>query len=196
MKATEILSSEHRIIEQFLDTLDLAAGKLQKDEPLRAGFFLDAADFIKEFADGCHHHKEEGVLFVALIKNGMPADSGPIGVMFHEHDQGRMFTRKMVEATQRFATGDQSARKEIIQNALGYTALLRQHIAKEDSILFPAAGGVIPPSQQDQVWQDFQRIEIEETGVGVHEKYHALAEALEEEIRGEPVHANPGHHQR
>jgi hemerythrin-like domain-containing protein len=183
MKATELLSSEHRIIEQFLDSLELAAIRLQDDKPVRAGFFLDAADFIKGFADGCHHHKEEGVLFVAMIQNGMSSNNGPIGVMFSEHDQGRAFTRGMREAAQRLQSGDQSARREVIQNALGYTALLRQHIAKEDNILFPAAESVIPLSQQDQVWEDFERVEHEETGEGVHEKYLALVETLEMEIR-------------
>src|SRR4030042_3107637 len=101
MKATELLSSEHRIIEQFLDSLELAAIRLQDDKPVRVGFFLDAADFIKGFADGCHHHKEEGVLFVAMIQNGMSSNNGPIGVMFSEHDQGRAFTRGMREAAQR-----------------------------------------------------------------------------------------------
>ncbi len=69
MKATEILSSEHRIIESVLDTLDIGAGKLQRNEPIQLEFFLDTADFIKGFADGCHHRKEEGVLFKAMVQN-------------------------------------------------------------------------------------------------------------------------------
>jgi len=166
-----------------LDSLDIGASKLQRNEPVRPGFFLDAADFIKGFADGCHHHKEEGVLFKVMVQNGMPQDSGPIGVMLYEHEQGRAYTRKMREAAQRFQAGDISARQAIVENALGYTALLRQHINKEDNILFPTADGVIPSSQQDQVLEDFEHIEQEDTGAGVHEKYLALAKTLEKEIR-------------
>ena len=183
MKATEILISEHRIIESVLDSLDIGARKLQRNELVRPGFFLDTADFIKGFADGCHHKKEEGVLFKAMVQNGMPQDSGPIGVMLYEHEQGRAYTRKMREAAELLQSGDQSARQGVVQNALGYTELLRQHINKEDNILFPAADGVIPTAQQDQVWIDFEHIEHEETGAGVHEKYLALAEALNKEIR-------------
>jgi hemerythrin-like domain-containing protein len=42
---------------------------------------------------------------------------------------------------------------------------------------------VIPVTQQAQVADDFERVEHEETGEGVHEKYLALAEALEREAR-------------
>ena len=66
MHATEILMEEHEAILRFIDALELAAEHLAAGQPVRAGFFLDAADFIKGFADGCHHHKEEGLLFPAL----------------------------------------------------------------------------------------------------------------------------------
>ena len=67
----------------------------------------------------------------------------------------------------------------MVNNARGYAALLRQHIQKENGILFPLADQVIPVAQQAQVAEDFERVEHEETGEGVHEKYLALAEALE-----------------
>jgi hemerythrin-like domain-containing protein len=62
-------------------------------------------------------------------------------------------------------------------------ALLRQHIYKEDNILFPMADRVIPLEKQEKVAEDFERIEHEETGEGVHEKYLALAEVLEKESK-------------
>ena len=99
-----------------------------------------------------------------------------------EHEQGREYTRRMLEATQRLENGDDSARFDIIRNARHYATLLRQHIAKEDNILFPMADQVIPPEQQSTVAKDFELIELEEIGEGVNEKYLALADALEKEI--------------
>lgn len=181
MKATDILMSEHRVIERVIASLEKAAHKLESGQRVRPGFFIDAASFIKGFADGCHHAKEEGVLFKVMQANGMPVDGGPIAVMLFEHEQGRIFTRAMRAAAEKLAAGDKAARAEVIQNALGYAALLRQHILKEDSVLFPMAGKVIPAGQQDAVMEGFERVEHEETGAGVHEKYLALAEALEKE---------------
>ena len=50
---------------------------------------------------------------------------------------------------------------------------------KEDNILFPTAERVLPPDRQGKVNADFKRIEHEEAGEGMHEKYLALAEVLE-----------------
>ena len=181
MKATEILMEEHQVILRVIAALEKASQKLENG-PMRAGFFLDAADFIQGFADGCHHKKEEGVLFVAMIAHGVPDRGGPIGVMMSEHEQGRAFTRGMREAAQKLEAGDGSARGAVLVDARGYDTLLRQHIYKEDSFLFPMAERVFPPETQAEVAADFERIENEETGAGIHEKYLALAERLEKEV--------------
>lgn len=181
MQATDILMSEHRVIERVIASLETATDKLATGQTVRPGFFLDAADFIKGFADGCHHRKEEGVLFEAMIAAGLPRQAGPVGVMLAEHEQGRVFTRGMRAAAERLATGDAPAAGDVVANARGYAALLSQHIQKEDGILFPMADQVIPAEQHERVVEGFERVEHEETGEGTHEKYLALAEALERE---------------
>jgi len=182
MKATEILMSEHRVIERFVQTLEGAALRLDQGLEVRPGFFLEAADFIQGFADGCHHRKEEGVLFKAMEASGVPAGNGPIGVMLYEHEQGRSFTRAMRAAAQKLESGESEAKQVIVENAFGYAALLRQHIMKEDNVLFPMADRSIPLDRQAQVAEDFETVEHEETGEGVHEKYLALAGKLEQEV--------------
>jgi hemerythrin-like domain-containing protein len=184
MQATDILMAEHEVIEGVLTTLETAAQRLEQGQALRPGFFIDAADFIKGFADGCHHRKEEGVLFKAMEAAGMPAHGGPLAVMLMEHEAGRAYTRGMRAAAERLAAGDGAARGEVVANAQGYVALLRQHIAKENNILFPMAGQVIPKGDQARVVEDFEKVEHEETGPGVHEKYLALAEKLGKEMAG------------
>ena len=181
MKATEILMAEHEVILRVIAALECGTNRLEQGEAVRPGFFADAAGFIKGFADGCHHRKEEGVLFSAMQSHGMPGQAGPIGVMLAEHDQGRLYTRAMAEAAARLEDGDQSARADIVRNARGYAELLRQHIAKENGILFPMADQVIPAAEHAAVLDGFEHVEHEDTGPGVHEKYLALAEALERE---------------
>jgi len=179
MKATEILKSEHRVIERVIGAMEAEVARLEAGQEIDPAFFIQAADFIKGFADGCHHRKEEGVLFKAMAARGLSEEAGPIAVMLAEHEMGRKYTRGMREAAQRYQDGDLSARDQIIQNALGYASLLRQHIQKEDLILFPMADRVIPMGEQERVADDFEQVEHDETGEGVHEKYLALAERLE-----------------
>jgi hemerythrin-like domain-containing protein len=182
MKATEVLSEEHRVIERVLNTLEAGANQLESGIPVRPEFFLSATDFIRGFADGCHHRKEEGVLFQRMAEQGVPVQGGPIGVMLNEHELGRQYTRNLHSAAQDMQSGDSSADRRAIEASRGYVALLRQHIYKEDNILFPMADRVIPAERHASVWDDFEHVEHEETGEGVHEKYLALADALEAEI--------------
>jgi hemerythrin-like domain-containing protein len=187
MKATEILMQEHRVIESVLDTLQTAAMSAGDGNPVRPAFFIGAADFIKGFADGCHHHKEEGVLFKMMVENGFPIQGGPVAMMLNEHEMGRQYTRAMRAAAEKWAQGDESARQVAVENALGYVALLRQHILKEDNILFPMADRAIPTAQHADVVSGFEQVEHEETGEGIHEKYLALAERLRSEALGLPA---------
>ena len=128
----EQLMDEHRVIERVLDTLTSAG---QHDVP--TGFYEKAIDFIVRFTDECHHGKEEDRLFPLLAKKGIPHEGGPIGCMLHEHDIGRTHVRNM---KQYLAVGDiPSLRNESLQ----YVDLLRQHILKEDSVLFPMGLGTL-----------------------------------------------------
>jgi hemerythrin-like domain-containing protein len=86
-------------------------------------------------------------------------------------------------AAESLATGEPGAKAAVVQNALAYVALLKQHIDKEETVLFPMAGRVIELRRQSELAEAFERIEHEETGEGVHEKYLAMAERLEREAR-------------
>jgi hemerythrin-like domain-containing protein len=185
MKATEILMDEHRVIERVISALERACARIERGEAMRPGFFLEASDFVAGFADGCHHAKEEGVLFEAMAAEGMPRDGGPIAVMLMEHDDGRGYNRRMREAAQRLAAGDQAALAELVSNARGYGALLRQHIMKEDQVLFPMADEIIPPEKHGLLHERFRDVERHQAGEGVHEKYLALAGRLAAEAGGE-----------
>lgn len=183
MKATDVLMEEHRVIERVIAALEAGSDRLEMGETMRPEFFMDAVDFIKGFADGCHHRKEEGVLFQTMLAYGAPPQGGPINVMLAEHEMARTYTRGLRAAAESLAQGDQNARRQVVHFARSYAALLRQHILKEDRILFPMANQIIPTAHQDQVYAGFEKVEHEETGEGVHEKYLMLAKSLENEIR-------------
>ena len=96
-------------------------------------------EFIKTFADTCHHGKEEDILFVAMENAGIPRDTGPIGVMLREHEMGRSYVRDMSEAVEKYKTSEPMYSSQFAENAEKYIELLTQHIDKEDNILYPMA---------------------------------------------------------
>ena len=186
MQATEILSSEHRVIESVIAALDAAANRLDAGEAVRPGFFLDATRFIRNFADGYHHGKEESVLFAALARNGMSIDDGPVGMMLEEHDRARELTAGLGKAADRWAGGERAVADTLADYARAYGELLTQHIYKEDNILFPMAAQAILPQEQDEMLQHFGRIEREQEQKGSKASYLDLAKALCAEMGLDP----------
>jgi hemerythrin-like domain-containing protein len=180
--ATENLKEEHRVIERMLRILTVACDKLDKGEEVSPKVFMSAVDFIRTFADSCHHGKEEDVLFPMMEKRGFSRQAGPVGVMLMEHDQGRRFVRVLAEAVEKYERGDKTAKQAIILNVRGYAQLLAQHIPKEDGILYPLADKVLGASDQKELLERFEKIEKEKIGERRHREYLNLVARLEKEL--------------
>jgi hemerythrin-like domain-containing protein len=183
MMPTEVLSNEHRLILTVLDRIEEAAERLDDGKAISPEFFLDAAEFIAGFADKCHHGKEEDILFVALTTKHMPRDSGPVAVMLQEHDEGRRYTAGIRSAAEQTKAGDASAADEIVHNALNYVQLLRQHIFKEDNVLFPMAEQLIMGDELQDVSRKFEQAIAADEASGTTTYYQELAEKLSEYLR-------------
>ncbi len=174
MKATQVLRDEHEGILAMLAVVEAAAYRLRDGKSVPPDLMTNAVGFFQNFADKCHHHKEEGELFPSLLEHGMPKEGGPVGVMLEEHEQGRALVRGMKDAADKFAAGDMTAKPALISNTLAYVKLLREHIDKENGVLFPMADNILSDNEQGELYQAFERIETEEMGAGVHERYHAM----------------------
>ena len=178
-RITRVLMDEHRVIERMLDVVAEAATRLERGEAVAPNLFAEAGAFFAEFADRCHHHKEEGELFPAMERRGVPGEGGPIGVMLHEHDQGRGYVRIIRAEGQKYAEGTLADPQLLVDAVHDYVDLLRQHILKEDRILYPMADQVLTGEDQKALWEAAERIEREEMGAGEHERWHAVVEELE-----------------
>lgn len=177
-KPTQVLSDEHRVIERVLGAVEkLAKGPLGDLEPWKK-----ALDFFRHFADQCHHFKEEKVLFPALEEHGIPRDGGPVGMMLIEHEEGRSHVRSMATALSLLEAQDKGAEDALLSSARAYCRLLREHIQKEDDILFRMADEVIGETEQKEILKRFEAHEAQEMGAGAHEKYLKIAAELEKAV--------------
>ncbi len=176
MDAVETLMTEHRTIEGVLDALvgfaedAVRRGATEKEE---LGRFVT---FAREFADACHHGKEEDILFAAMVEAGFPKNGGPIAVMLYEHDQGRALVGVLKARAEQAGPWSDADRQEIAEVARGYSAMLHAHIHKEDAVLYPMAEQHLSPEAIERISADCERYEAER--LGSHERLHALAEAL------------------
>ncbi|MGN6731071.1 MAG: hemerythrin domain-containing protein [Candidatus Binatia bacterium] len=175
-KFTEILSDEHRVIERVLNALYRLTAV-----PVNPSLeqWRKALEFLRNFADQCHHFKEEKILFPALEEHGIPREGGPIGMMLAEHEEGRGHVRSMIDAVEQVAKGNGAASTKLLDHARAYVTLLREHIQKEDDILFRMADEVIPEQEQRRILTEFEAHEAGEMGAGAHEKYLGIARELE-----------------
>ncbi|MDW7712385.1 MAG: hemerythrin domain-containing protein [Deferrisomatales bacterium] len=176
---TSVLTEEHRLILRMIDLVEHNTRLVEEGGFSDWDFYLDAVDFIRHYADRFHHAKEEDVLFRELVRNGMPEQNSPVAAMLMAHDQGRAFVRGMEEAARRAKGGDASAPAAVAENARGYAALLRDHIDKEDNILYPLAERVLPAGWRDAMAAEYEGAERP----GIQERYQELVERHEERAR-------------
>jgi len=178
MNPTDILKSEHRVIEQMLTCLERLVDQSRRQGRLEAEPARDLLEFFRAFADGCHHGKEESHLFPAMEAKGFPRDGGPPGIMLYEHDQGRLHVRSMGAALAKAASDSPQALDEFAHHAQAYVALLREHIHKEDHCLFGMADRAFSEEEQRALLAKFQKVEATDIGEGVHERFLELADSL------------------
>jgi hemerythrin-like domain-containing protein len=183
MKAniTQVMVDEHKLILRMIalvehNTTLLEAGKFRNWQ-----FYLDAVDFIRNYADRFHHAKEEDVLFTELVKNGMPEKQSPIEAMHMEHDQGRAHVQAMEEAARKALDGEPGQAATIAEHAKGYAALLRGHIEKENDILYPLAERILPEDVRGRMLAAYEASGAK--APGLEKRYLQMVEAYEQQIQ-------------
>ncbi len=178
VKPTDVLKEEHREIKLMLEILEKICQKLEEGEEVDAKHLESVLEFIRTFADKCHHGKEEDLLFPEFEKVGIPKEQGPIGVMLMEHDFGREFVKGFAEGIEEYKKGSEKAKEKIIENARKYIELLREHIDKEDNILYPMGEEHLTEEKRKELLENFEKVEREVVGEGVHEKMHEVLHIL------------------
>ena len=150
------LMAEHRVIESVLDAIEceLSSGD---SSAFRADFWQQVAEFAANYADRRHHGKEEEVLFPMLREAGLP-----------EHVQGRELVGQLRQAAQ------DGRAEPTYAAARGYVHLLRDHIAKEDQVLFEMARQMLSAEQVERLREGFDTVNAECSGVDAAD-YMAVA---------------------
>jgi hemerythrin-like domain-containing protein len=178
MTPTEVLIHEHKIILLVLDAAEREAASIRTTGNIHTDTIRKMIDFFRTFADRCHHAKEENHLFRMMHERGFPMESGPLAVMLHEHDEGRIRVKEIDRLIPSAEQGDTGAVSSIARLLSEYAELLRSHIGKEDNVLYPMAENILSQEDMDALAGIFEKVEAEEIGTGVHETYHALAHEI------------------
>jgi hemerythrin-like domain-containing protein len=170
------LMREHRVIERMIAVLARQLDSIDTDGSVDPDTIDTVTDFIRWYADRCHHGKEEDILFQRLASKELDsALAGAMADLIEDHARGRALTRRLSEGNKRFAVGDTSALSEIGLAVQELVAFYPAHIEKEDHHFFKPCLEYFTDAEKTQMLKDFDDFDR----ALIHAKYLATVEVLE-----------------
>lgn len=175
------LMIEHRLIERMITLLAKEAARIRVSSKVDTDFVVTAVDFIRTYADQCHHGKEEDILFRDLKKKPLSQEHARIlKELEAEHVRGREVVKKLGAARERYLNGDLKAVVEIGQLMQTLVEFYPKHIEKEDRQFFIPCMAYFSAEEQAAMLLECQNFDRRL----IHEKYERSVELLEERGQG------------
>ncbi|MHC1773982.1 MAG: hemerythrin domain-containing protein [Lentimicrobium sp.] len=172
--ATQNLENDHEHILRLIGVMERITGS---GDP-NVEHLETIVKVIREFADGLHHAKEEQLLFPLMVSKGFSKESGPVAVMLHEHVMGRNYVKVMTDHIEQFKQGKSEALSAIYSNMLAYAGLLKNHIGKENNVLFRMADNAFTAAEQELMLLDFAKVEDSMENGHCKDEYIAMIDVL------------------
>lgn len=170
------LMIEHRLIERMLVAARRELDRFLREKKADPPFIKAFVDFIRTYADRCHHGKEEDILFRELDRKDISPEHRKVtDELIAEHKWARQQTRELLEATARYEQGDEKALLTITARISALSDFYPRHIEKEDQHFFLPIMRYFSPLEKDAMLQegyDFDRKLI-------HERYTQIVEEAE-----------------
>ena len=177
--STASLRRDHDLIEKVIKSMEATIQLLQDGKTIPESILTQVIDFSKNFTDVCHHSKEEGSLFPALEKAGMPTNMGPIAMMLMDHEKSREIAARMEVATQKYLNQNDSS--DLISTMQEYVTHITEHLWKENNRLFMMAEARLQyvAEKVDSELNEIESSKLKETGKD-RAHYEQIAENLSE----------------
>ncbi len=171
-----LLMKEHRVIERMIKLMQEELQKIAKLKKADVIFIDKALDFIKTYADKCHHGKEEDILFRDLLKKRLLAEhKKTLNELIEEHIYARKTTKSLRDAKERYVKGDKEALDDIKDFIQALVELYPRHIEKEDKRFFLPVMGYFDKKEQEAMLCEFGEFDRNL----IHEKYKAIVKDIE-----------------
>ena len=174
---SEILSNEHKNILKFISILENKCFEQKNENKIDIDFFKNAVDFIKNYADGFHHAKEEKIYFIEICEHEASMHCNPVEQMLYEHDTGRNLVKGIIAGIEK------NDKNYVIENTINYCNLLKDHIFKEDNILYPMADNILTAQVQEEMLEKFAKVEADKYKPEVIKRYLHTIEYLNSKIK-------------
>jgi len=172
------LMIEHRWIERVIADLQLRLGAHSPRKPIDPAYVERVVDFLRTYADRCHHGKEEDILFRDLEQKALePGLVASMRELVSEHEWARATTRRLVSAHASSAAGNKDSMADVRRLLADLASFYPKHIEKEDKNFFRPVMACLSTDEQQAMLGEFARFDASL----IHEKYRRLAQDLEAE---------------
>lgn len=150
------LRREHQVILSVLDQMERAVRE-SPDTSDAAPFLSSCLGFFQTYLGANHHGKEERALFPLMHAD--PSLRGYAQALRDEHVEGDEILARLRPALER--PGDGARIRQLTES---FAAFLRDHIAREDQMIFEAVEALIASDAANRLTREFELIETEALG--------------------------------
>ncbi|MBU1044979.1 MAG: hemerythrin domain-containing protein [Candidatus Omnitrophica bacterium] len=172
------LMIEHRLIEKMVSLISKGINKIKLEKKIDILFIDKTVDFMRVYADRCHHGKEENILFRCLSKKDISEDHKRImDELVQEHIVGRETVKILVQARNNYGNGKEGALNEIINCFEKLVNFYPWHIAKEDKHFFLEVMEYFSDKEKEAILNEYWEFDRKL----IHEKYQGLIENIQKE---------------
>lgn len=133
----QILLEEHRNIDKLLLVLERELDVFDRSEEPDYEIFQAVIQYFQDYPENCHHPKEDMVFEKLKARDAAAADR--IGDAEDDHRVETLRLRRLVEAVEDILAGREFLRQTFHDVVHEFIAHQRQHMDKEERLLFPAA---------------------------------------------------------
>ena len=170
------LMIEHRLIERMVKLMAGGLARMEEKRGVNIGFLSEAIDFIRTYADRCHHGKEEDILFRDLAAKPLSAEHKKVmNELVEEHISARKIVGRLADAKERFARTQKEGFQEIKTCLTELVEFYPAHIEKEDKRFFLPVMNYFTRQEKDEMLQEFWTFDKNL----IHEKYRKMVEGYE-----------------
>jgi hemerythrin-like domain-containing protein len=133
----QILLEEHRNIDKLLLVLEHELEVFDRSEEPDYEILQAVIQYFQDYPENCHHPKEDMVFEKLKVRD--PAAANRIGDVEAEHQVETKRLRRLVEAVEEILAGREFLRQTFHDVVHDFIEHQRQHMDKEEQLLFPAA---------------------------------------------------------
>jgi hemerythrin-like domain-containing protein len=174
------LMIEHRLIEKLMPQIRKEVEGARLTGTIDPDFVEYALDFVRTYADRCHHGKEEDILFRELDRKPLPPGlRKTMDELVEEHKTGRRVVGELRLAKEAHKRGEEGALTAVIEKLEFLAEFYPAHIRKEDEGFFLPCMDYFSAEEQAALLKEEMEFDCE----FVHKIYREKIAAWAEKIR-------------